>query len=60
MENNYQLIAIYNLIFNQLGFSYFLRLLGPAGGYALASFCLKIYISPDLTPTIDNKGELIP
>lgn len=37
------------------GFSYFLRLLGPAGGYALASFCLKIYVSPDLTPTIDNK-----
>lgn len=38
-----------------ISLSYFLRLLGPAGGYALASFCLKIYISPDLTPTIDNK-----
>lgn len=38
-----------------ISFSYFLRLLGPAGGYALASFCLKIYISPELTPTIDNK-----
>lgn len=35
-----------------ISLSYFLRLLGPAGGYALASFCLKIYISPDLTPTI--------
>lgn len=34
------------------GFSYFLRMLGPACGYALASFCLKIYISPTLTPTI--------
>lgn len=38
-----------------ISLSYFLRLLGPAGGYALASFCLKIYISPELTPTIDNK-----
>ncbi|CAO1324723.1 unnamed protein product [Diamesa tonsa] len=37
-----------------ISFSYFLRLLGPAGGYALASYCLKIYISPDLTPVIDN------
>lgn len=37
-----------------ISLSYFLRLLGPAGGYALASYCLKIYISPDLTPTIDN------
>lgn len=37
-----------------ISFSYFLRLLGPAGGYALASFCLKIYISPDLHPTINN------
>jgi len=37
-----------------ISLSYFLRLLGPAGGYALASFCLKLYISPELTPTIDN------
>jgi MFS family permease len=37
-----------------ISLSYFLRLLGPAGGYSLASFCLKIYISPELTPTIDN------
>lgn len=32
-----------------------MRLLGPAAGYALASYCLKLYISPDLTPVIDNK-----
>lgn len=37
-----------------ISFSYFLRLLGPACGYALASYCLKIYISPELTPTITN------
>lgn len=30
-------------------------MLGPAAGYALASVCLRIYISPDLTPVIDNK-----
>lgn len=29
-------------------------MLGPAIGYGLASFCLKLYISPTLTPTIDN------
>lgn len=39
-----------NFLFS--GFSYFLRMLGPAIGYALASFCLKLYISPSLTPTI--------
>ncbi|CAH0562581.1 unnamed protein product [Brassicogethes aeneus] len=38
-----------------LGFSYFIRMLGPAIGYGLASICLKLYISPTLTPTIDNK-----
>lgn len=32
--------------------SYFLRMLGPAIGYALASYCLKLYISPSMTPTI--------
>lgn len=37
------------------GISFFMRLLGPAVGYALASVCLKIFISPDLTPIIDNK-----
>lgn len=37
-----------------ISLSYFLRLLGPAGGYALASFCLKIYISPELHPNITN------
>ncbi|KAJ1528035.1 hypothetical protein ONE63_007956 [Megalurothrips usitatus] len=37
-----------------ISFSYFLRMLGPCIGYALASVCLKLYISPTLTPTIDN------
>lgn len=36
-----------------ISFSYFLRTLGPAFGYTVASFCLKLYISPDLTPTIN-------
>ena len=27
-------------------------MLGPAIGYALASLCLKFYISPSLTPTV--------
>ncbi|KAG8227796.1 hypothetical protein J437_LFUL006210 [Ladona fulva] len=36
--------------------SYFLRMLGPASGYALASFCLKLYISPTLTPTINTSN----
>ncbi|XP_065078887.1 solute carrier organic anion transporter family member 74D-like [Ochlerotatus camptorhynchus] len=34
--------------------SYFLRMLGPAIGYTLASYCLKLYISPSMTPTITN------
>ncbi|KAK9758932.1 Kazal-type serine protease inhibitor domain [Popillia japonica] len=38
-----------------ISISYFLKTLGPAIGYALASVCLKIYISPTLTPTVDNK-----
>lgn len=37
-----------------ISISYFLRTLGPALGYTLGSFCLKIYIAPDLTPTITN------
>lgn len=36
-------------------FSYFIRMLGPAIGYGLASVCLKLYINPTLTPTIDNR-----
>lgn len=36
------------------GLSYFMRMLGPAMGYALASFCLRMYISPTLTPIITN------
>ncbi|XP_008556460.1 solute carrier organic anion transporter family member 74D-like [Microplitis demolitor] len=35
-----------------ISFSYFLRMLGPAIGYGLASFSLKFYISPTLTPSI--------
>ncbi|XP_056646854.1 solute carrier organic anion transporter family member 74D [Diorhabda sublineata] len=35
-------------------FSYFIRMLGPALGYGLASLCLKIYVTPTLTPIIDN------
>ncbi|KAG4067712.1 hypothetical protein HA402_005484 [Bradysia odoriphaga] len=38
-----------------LSISYFIRLLGPAAGYALASLCLNFYIAPDLTPVISNK-----
>ncbi|XP_014246660.1 solute carrier organic anion transporter family member 5A1 isoform X2 [Cimex lectularius] len=38
-----------------VSFSYFIRMLGPAFGYALASLCLKFYISPSLTPKIDNQ-----
>lgn len=37
------------------GLSYFIRLLGPAAGYALASLSLKIYIAPELTPVISNE-----
>lgn len=36
------------------GLSFFIRLLGPAAGYTLASMCLKLYISPSLQPTITN------
>lgn len=38
-----------------LALTYFIRLLGPAAGYALASFSLNLYIAPDLTPVISNK-----
>lgn len=30
-------------------------MLGPAFGYALASFCLRVYIAPNLRPVINNK-----
>lgn len=30
-------------------------MLGPAIGYALASFCLRLYIAPQLHPVINNK-----
>lgn len=35
-----------------ISISMFLRMLGPAIGYALASFTLKFYVSPTLTPII--------
>ncbi|XP_076662082.1 organic anion transporting polypeptide 58Dc isoform X1 [Halictus rubicundus] len=38
-----------------ISFSYFLRMLGPAIGYGIASFALKFYISPTLTPTITTQ-----
>lgn len=39
------------------GLSYFMRMIGPTFGYALASFCMTLYIAPSLTPTIDNKDS---
>lgn len=36
------------------GITFFMRLLGPAIGYTIASMCLKLYISPTLTPTVDT------
>lgn len=38
-----------------VSFSYFIRMLGPALGYTVASFSLKYYISPELTPVITQK-----
>ncbi|XP_037952842.1 solute carrier organic anion transporter family member 74D-like [Teleopsis dalmanni] len=35
--------------------SYFLHMLGPSVGYTLASYCLQIYITPKLQPTINNE-----
>ncbi|KAL5284833.1 hypothetical protein ACFFRR_006885 [Megaselia abdita] len=35
-----------------ISISTFARLLGPALGYSLASWCLKFYIAPNLTPVI--------
>ncbi|XP_063233126.1 solute carrier organic anion transporter family member 74D-like [Bacillus rossius redtenbacheri] len=35
-----------------ISLSHFVRLLGPAVGYSLASLSLEMYIAPDLTPTI--------
>lgn len=36
------------------GLSMFMRMLAPALGYTLASMSLKFYISPSLTPTIND------
>lgn len=38
-----------------ISFSYFIRLLGPAFGYSLASYSLSMYVAPHLTPMITNK-----
>lgn len=38
-----------------LSISYFMRLLGPAFGYTMGSYCLRIFIDPSLTPTITIK-----
>ncbi|XP_030386446.1 solute carrier organic anion transporter family member 74D isoform X2 [Scaptodrosophila lebanonensis] len=38
-----------------LSWSTFIRMLGPAIGYSLASFCLRLYISPSLKPMIKNE-----
>ncbi|XP_067634401.1 solute carrier organic anion transporter family member 74D-like [Eurosta solidaginis] len=37
-----------------LSLSYFFHMLGPAIGYALASYCLRLYIAPHLHPIINN------
>ncbi|XP_046672746.1 solute carrier organic anion transporter family member 74D-like [Homalodisca vitripennis] len=38
-----------------VGLSFFMRMLGPAFGYTMASLCLSIFISPSLTPTITKQ-----
>lgn len=40
-----------------LSVSYCVRMLGPALGYALASFSLKQFIAPSLTPVIDTNDQ---
>ncbi|XP_055535249.1 solute carrier organic anion transporter family member 1C1-like isoform X2 [Wyeomyia smithii] len=35
--------------------SFFFKMLGPSVGYALASYCLKLYIVPWMTPVITNE-----
>ncbi|XP_018326966.1 solute carrier organic anion transporter family member 5A1 [Agrilus planipennis] len=40
-----------------ISISFFLKMLGPMIGYTLASFCLRIYISPTLTPTITYQDQ---
>lgn len=47
-------IYVYDFSFI-LGLSYFLRMLGPAIGLALASFCLRVYVAPNLHPVIKMK-----
>lgn len=40
--------------FSVKGLSMFMRMLAPALGYTLASMSLKLYISPSMTPTIND------
>lgn len=40
-----------------LSASYCVRMFGPAIGYSLASFSLKYYIAPDLSPIIDSSDQ---
>lgn len=37
--------------------SYCIRLFGPAIGYNIASYCLSLYIAPELTPIIDSNDQ---
>jgi len=37
------------------GITMALRLIGPTLGFLLASFCLKLYISPTMTPIITTE-----
>ncbi|XP_053687128.1 solute carrier organic anion transporter family member 74D-like [Sabethes cyaneus] len=38
-----------------ISISFFMKLLGPTVGYTLASYCLKLYITPWMTPIITNE-----
>lgn len=38
-----------------VSFTNFLKMLGPTLGFTMASYCLRIYVAPDLHPTIDNR-----
>lgn len=39
------------------GLSFFIKMLGPACGYTLASYSLKFYVLPSLTPTITPSDQ---
>ncbi|CAG2060799.1 unnamed protein product, partial [Timema podura] len=48
--SNYFRSTLYNI--EMLGTVMSLRMVGPAIGFALTSFCLRLYIEPTLTPVI--------